>query len=146
MEKIFYKKTRPNAVVPKRASPGSAGYDLCACLESELGISPGATALVPTGISIELPSQHCVAYIFARSSLGTKKGIIPANCVGVIDSDYRGEIYVSLYNRSGQNFAVRHGDRIAQMVLSPVFTPELEAAEALGDTERGSGGFGSTGI
>jgi dUTP pyrophosphatase len=102
--------------------------------------------MISTGISIELPYDRYVAYIFARSSLATQKGIIPANCVGVIDSDYRGEILVCLYNRSDNDYIVSHGDRIAQLVISPVFTPNLVEVSDLEKTTRGSGGFGSSGI
>lgn len=130
---------------PYYASAGAACMDLHACLEQAVEIAPGATAVIPTGIAIALPDPGYVALIFARSGLGIKQGIAPANCVGVIDSDYRGEIQVGLHNSSAKAFTVQPGDRIAQMGIFPVFQAELEQADTLDDTDRGSGGFGSTG-
>lgn len=143
---IKIKRLRPEARLPRAGSPGSAGQDLCACLDRPVEIHPGQTVKIPTGIAIQLPSAGLAAFVYARSGLGTKHGIVPANCVGVIDSDYRGEIMVSLANHSDQNFAVSPGDRIAQLVVAPVLRPVWEETESLEDTQRGAGGFGSTGI
>lgn len=138
------KKLRENAVVPKRATEQSAGYDLCACIEEAVTIPSGETRLIPTGIAAALP-QGTAGLIYARSGLGIKHGIIPANAVGVIDSDYRGEIAVGLYNHSGEPYTIAPSDRIAQLVITPVLTPDIEETQQLGDTGRGAGGFGSTG-
>ncbi len=138
------KRLRENAIIPQRATPGSAGYDLCACLSAPEEILPGQTKMIPTGIAIALPEQTA-AFIYARSGLATKKGIAPANCVGVVDSDYRGEIMVSLFNHSGEAYTISPGERMAQMVIAPVLTPEVQEADELEDTVRGAGGFGSTG-
>lgn len=143
---LSIQKLRPDAQVPHAATPGSAGYDLHAALGGgELEIAPGKTVMIPTGLAAAVP-QGYGGFLFARSGLGIKHGIVPANCVGVIDSDYRGEIMVGLRNHSDVPFTVRSGDRIAQLVLLPVFTPEIVECESLDGTERGAGGFGSTGI
>lgn len=138
------KKLRESAVVPQNATAGSAGYDLCADTDSPIEIPPGETRMVPTGIAAQIPAGYA-GFVFARSGLGIKQGIVPANCVGVIDSDYRGEIMVGLRNHSAAAFTVSGGDRIAQMVLMPVATPEIALCEELSETQRGAGGFGSTG-
>lgn len=138
-------KLRENAVIPARATAGSAGMDLCACIDEPVNLMPGERAVFPTGIAIALPSADTVAYIYGRSGLGIKKGITLSNCVGVIDSDYRGEICVGLINLSRTAYTVQPGERIAQMVIAPVLIPEIEIAQQLDGTERGSGGFGSTG-
>ncbi len=130
---------------PYYASVGAAAMDLHACLEEPVTIPRGGRALIPTGIAIALPSPDYVALIFARSGLAVRHGIIPGNCVGVIDSDYRGEIRVGLYNSGDADFTVQPGDRIAQMAVVPVVQAELVQADALDETERGGGGFGSTG-
>ncbi len=144
--KLLIKKLRENAEVPKRQTPYSAGYDLCACLDQPLVIRSGEVAKIPTGISAEMEgSRDVVLLIYARSSLATKLGIAPANCVGVVDWDYRGEIIVALKNSGSADFTVSHGDRIAQLVITPVLTPEVELRGELSDTIRGAGGFGSTG-
>ena len=145
MSVLKVKKMRKDARVPERATAGSAGMDLYACIESAVTVEPHRIVLIPTGIAIELDSQEVVAYIFARSGLAIKHGIAPANCVGVIDSDYRGEVCVGLINQTDDSFTVMPGDRIAQMVISPVILPRIEVVDELGETERGSGGFGSTG-
>lgn len=145
MEKLFIKKLREDAVLPRRATEGSAGADLCACMDEPVVILPGTTEKIPTGIAIEMPSREMAALVFGRSGLGIKHGIAPANAVGLIDSDYRGEIIVGLHNSSRQEFTVRPGDRIAQLVIMPVLLPEIVLTEDLGQTERGEGGFGSTG-
>ena len=140
------KRMSENAVTPKRATEGSAGMDLYACLDKATVIEPNTTAVIPTGIAIELESPRWVAYIYARSGLAIKSGIAPANCVGVVDSDYRGEVCVGLMNHGDAPFTVSPGDRIAQMVIAPVELPDIVEVDDLGDTDRGAGGFGSTGI
>lgn len=139
------KKLRENAKVPARATAGSAGMDLYACIDEPQTLAPGKLLLIPTGIAIELPSAEYVAYIFARSGLGIKHGICLANGVGVVDSDYRGEVCVGLCNVSDEEYTINPFERVAQMVISPVsLMPTVEVSE-LSDTERGEGGFGSTG-
>ena len=130
---------------PYYASPGAAAMDLHACVDGEVTIPPRGRAVIPTGIAIALPDPGYVALIFARSGLGIKHGIAPANCVGVIDSDYRGEVKVGLQNSSEEPYTVRPGDRIAQLAVLPVFQAELVWTDNLDETDRGSGGFGSTG-
>jgi len=132
--------------VPTYATSGAAGADLYACIAQEVVLKPGESKAIPTGISIELPGPHVVALIFARSGLAAKNQISLTNAVGVIDSDYRGEIRVLLINHGQEEFIIHPGDRIAQIVFMPVFRPTFEIAEALSETERGEGGFGSTGI
>ncbi|MBE6765459.1 MAG: dUTP diphosphatase [Ruminococcaceae bacterium] len=139
------KKMREGAVIPSRATSGSAGMDLCACIDAPVTLEPLARAVIPSGIAIELPDSGCVAYICARSGLGIKHGITLSNSIGVIDSDYRGEIAVGLVNLSDKAYTIAPGERIAQMIISPVLLPVIEEVTDLGDTERGSGGFGSTG-
>ncbi len=138
-------KVSKNAKVPYRATSGSAGMDLCACIENDVVLKPGERALIKTGIAISLPSSEYVAFIFARSGLGIKHGITLSNGVGVIDSDYRGEIGVGLCNLGNEDYTIKNGERIAQMVVMKVQTPELSEVESLDFTERGTGGFGSTG-
>jgi len=144
MQKLPVKLLRPNAALPVQATTGSAGYDVSACLDSDITIEPGETVAIATGFAIAL-ELGWAAFIYARSGLGIKHGIIPANCVGVIDSDYRGEIIVGLKNTSGLPFTVRHGDRIAQMVITKYSLPTPISVESLPETGRGDGGFGSTG-
>ena len=143
--KLNFRKTDPQAKAPTRATSGSAGYDLYALLPEPLTVWPGERRAVGTGIAIALPSNELAAFLYARSGLASKHGIIPANCVGVVDSDYRGEILVTLSNLSDKPYQVEPFERIAQMVISPVFLPELEEVDSLDETERGEGGFGSTG-
>lgn len=140
------KKLNENAVIPTMATPGSAGMDLRACIDSDVIINPGERALISTGLAIALESNAYVAYIYARSGLAVKSGITLANCVGVIDSDYRGELKVGLVNISDKPFTVSNGERIAQLVISPVIVPEIAVVSELDETERAQGGFGSTGI
>ena len=130
---------------PSRATAGSAGLDLRACLDEPLTIAPRQLVCIPTGVAIALPGPEYVALVFARSGLGIKHGISLSNGVGVIDSDYRGEIMVGLTNLSHVPYTIHPGDRIAQLVVTPVVLPELERVEALDETGRGTGGFGSTG-
>ncbi len=139
------KKLNDNAVAPRAATGGSAGMDLYACLDSDVTIKSGQRALIPTGIAIALPDNSYVAYIYARSGLAIKNGITLSNCVGVVDSDYRGEVKVGLVNLSDTDYTVSPGDRIAQMVIAPVIIPQIEEADELDETERNAGGFGSTG-
>ena len=143
---IKVKKLNKNARLPYRATEGSAGADLFACLDNDVVLKPGERFLVPTGISIELNSIECGAFIFPRSSLSYKNGISLANCVGVVDSDYRGEVKVPLINHSDSDFIIHNDDRIAQLVILPVIIPSFKESDSLNSTERGSGGFGSTGI
>ena len=130
---------------PARATEGSAGLDLAACMDEPVTIAPRALVRIPTGIAIALPSPDYVALVFARSGLGIKHGVSLSNGVGVIDSDYRGEIAVGLTNLSDTPYTIQPGDRIAQLVVVPVARPELVWTEDLEDTGRGAGGFGSTG-
>lgn len=139
------KKMREGAIIPKRATEGSAGMDLCACITEPITLEPLGRAVIPSGIAIELPDNGCVAYICARSGLGIKHGITLSNSIGVIDSDYRGEIAVGLVNLSDKAYTLSPGERIAQMIISPVLIPVVQEVDELGDTVRGDGGFGSTG-
>lgn len=144
MSTIRVKKLRENAVLPTYGSEWAAGADLYACLEQEVTIEAGKTVFIPTGLSLEVP-QGCAGLIYARSSMGAKRGLAPANKVGVIDSDYRGEVMVALHNHGLADQTVAPGERIAQLLITPVLTPAYEEAEELSDTVRGQGGFGSTG-
>lgn len=145
METLKIRKVSENAIIPKRATGGSAGLDLCACIDAPITLQGGETALVPTGLAIELPSADYGAFIFARSGLAIKHGIGLLNSVGVIDSDYRGEIKVGLINQINEAYTIEPGERIAQMVIMPVSMMPVEEVDALGETDRGAGGFGSTG-
>lgn len=138
-------KKREGAVLPKRATPGSAGMDLCACIDAPLTLRPGDLAAVPTGIAIALPSPAYAAFLFGRSGLGVKHGVTLSNSVGVVDSDYRGEIRVGLCNVGKEPYTIQPGERIAQMVVMPVCLFPVEEVSSLDETERGEGGFGSTG-
>ena len=144
MEKIRIKRLREGAQIPTYGTEFSAGADLYACLEEAITIAPGETAKIPTGLAMELP-VGTAGLVFARSSLGTKKGLAPANKVGVIDSDYRGEVLVVLHNHSRETRQIAPGERVAQLLIVPVFTPGFVEAQELSDTHRGAGGFGSTG-
>lgn len=139
------KKVRENATIPVRATDGSAGMDLHAWLEQPLTVAPGERVRIPTGIAIGLPSADTVALIFARSGLAVKHGLTLSNCVGVIDSDYTGEIQVGLINQSDTAYTVQPNERIAQMVVMPVLLPTIVETDTLEETARGAGGFGSTG-
>lgn len=131
--------------LPRFATGGAACMDLCACMDESITLNAGERHLVPTGIAIALPSAEYVALVFARSGLGIKKGVCLSNGVGVIDSDYRGEIGVGLVNLGDAPYTVQPGDRIAQLMVVPVVQPTLTVVETLDETERGAGGFGSTG-
>ena len=139
------KKVRPGAIIPKRATSGSAGLDLCACTENEVVLKAGERTVIPTGIAIAIENNETAAFVYARSGLGIKHGISLSNGVGVIDSDYRGELRVALYNESDTDYVIHDGDRIAQLMVLPVVQPTLEFVDELDETERGAGGFGSTG-
>lgn len=141
---VSVKRLNPRAVIPAYGSPEAAGADLYACLEKDITIAPGESAWVPTGIAMEIP-KHCAGLIYARSGMACKRGLAPANKVGVIDSDYRGEIIVVLHNHSAESQTITHGERIAQLVITPVLTPGFREVDSLSDTQRGEGGFGSTG-
>lgn len=144
MEPIRVKKLDPKAVLPTYGSVEAAGADLYACLEENVTIDPGRTVFIPTGLALEVP-KGCAGLIYARSSMGTKRGLAPANKVGVIDSDYRGQVMVALHNHGSVAQTVAPGERIAQLLITPVFTPGFVETLDLSDTERGAGGFGSTG-
>ena len=141
---VNIKKIKPNATVPTYGSANAAGADLYACIDSDITIASGETILIPTGLSMELPEGYA-GLIYARSGLASKKGLAPANKVGVVDSDYRGEVMVALHNHSNKDAVIEPGERIAQLVITPYLMGIFTEVDALGDTERGSGGFGSTG-
>lgn len=138
-------KKNKNASIPKRATNGSAGMDLCACMEADITVNAGERRMIPTGIAIAMPSENMGAFIFARSGLATKHGITLVNSVGVVDSDYRGEIKVGVINLGKEAYTIKNGDRIAQLVFMPVLDVNLMEVDSLETTERGEGGFGSTG-
>ena len=143
--KLLFKKLKENAIIPKRATSGSAGLDLCACIDSPLEIKPGEIVKIPTGLATQYVGEEAVALlIYARSSLATKHGLTLANCVGVVDLDYRGEIIVAMINQGKESYTVSPDERIAQLVVTPVLMVETEEAEELSQTSRGEGGFGST--
>ena len=144
MECLQIKLLRPNAKLPERKTTGSVGFDLAACLDENIVIAPGETRMIGIGFAMALPPGYA-ALIYARSGLGIKHGMVPANCVGVIDPDYRGEVIVGLKNTSDEPFTVQDGDRVAQMVVSKCELPELIISENLEETPRGVCGFGSTG-
>ena len=144
MKNLHIKLLNENAKLPVRATDGSVGFDIAACIDEIVCIEPGETKMIGSGFAISLPTGYA-AFIYTRSSLGSKFGIVPANCVGVIDSDYRGEIRVVLRNFSTKPFIVKDGDRIAQMVITRCETPKLVICQELDETKRGDGGFGSTG-
>ena len=139
------KKVRENAKVPQRATGGSAGLDLCACIDAPITLNGGETALIPTGVAIALPSAEYGAFVFPRSGIAIKHGIGLLNSVGVIDSDYRGEIMVGVINQISESYTIEPGERIAQMVIMPVSTMPVIEVDELNETSRGAGGFGSTG-
>ncbi len=142
--KVRVKKLSPQAVLPQRGTIGAAGADLRALIDEPVTIQPGRTVLLPTGLAFEIPEGY-VGLVFARSSLGSKRGLAPANKVGVIDSDYRGEVMVALHNHSDAPQVVEPGERVAQLAIVPFLPAEYEEVEDLSDTARGEGGFGSTG-
>ena len=144
--KLKIKKLNENAVIPERATEYSAGADLFACIENPITIKKGETVKIPTGISAESEDKNIMLAVFARSGVASKFGISLANGVGIIDSDYRGEIAVPLINLGSSDFIVEKNMRIAQLVAIPVIFPEIVQTDSLSDTQRGSDGFGSTGI
>lgn len=139
------KKLDPRAKIPTRSTAGSAGMDLCALLDEPLTVAPGGRVTIPTGIAIRLPSPETVGLIFARSGLAVKHGLTLSNCVGVIDSDYRGEILVGLQNSGDADYVIQPADRIAQLMVVPVVQAQVKMVDQLDETQRGAGGFGSTG-
>ena len=141
---VAVKKLRPNARLPVYGSALAAGADLCACLEGPLTIAPGETAFVPTGLAMEIPAGYA-GLVFARSGLASKRGLAPANKVGVVDADYRGELLVALYNHGPSAQTIADGERVAQLVITPCLTAQFFETDDLSDTARGAGGFGSTG-
>ena len=144
MDKIKVKLLREGARIPTYGSAEAAGADQYACLEMPAVIGPGETVWIPTGIALEVP-KGCAGLVFARSSMGAKRDLAPANKVGVIDSDYRGEVNVVLHNHGSRVQRVEPGERVAQLLITPVYTPGFAQAQELTDTDRGTGGFGSTG-
>lgn len=144
MDAIRVKKLKKNAILPTYGSAEAAGADLYACLEESVIIQPGQTVFIPTGLAMEIP-KGCAGLIYARSGLACKRGLAPANKVGVIDSDYRGEFIIALHNHGTEPQTVCSGERVAQLVITPVLTPGFTEAEELTDTLRAGGGFGSTG-
>ena len=142
--RVRIRKINENAIIPTYGTEYSAGADLYALLDSKIEIKPHETVFVHTGISVEIPEGYC-GLVFARSSMGAKRGLAPANKVGVIDSDYRGEIMVTLHNHSEITQTVEPAERIAQLAIVPFLKAEFEVADELSDTTRGAGGFGSTG-
>lgn len=143
-QNVNIKKLNQNAIIPSYGTEYSAGADLYACLNEPVTINPGETAFIKTGLSIEIPAGYA-GLVYARSGLSCKQGLAPANKVGVIDADYRGEIMVALHNHSGEAKTVGCGDRIAQLVITPFLTANFIEADELSATVRGGGGFGSTG-
>ena len=141
---VKIKKLNENAIIPTYGTQYSAGADLYALIDGKVEIAPHETVFIHTGISVEIPEGYC-GLIFARSSMGAKRGLAPANKVGVIDSDYRGEIMVALHNHSENVATVEPGERVAQLAIVPFLKAEFEESNALSDTLRGAGGFGSTG-
>ena len=146
MAQVKIKKLDPNATIPTSGSAFAAGYDLYACLsgDGEVTIPAHHTVMVPTGIAVALP-EGTFGGVFARSGLASREGLRPANCVGVVDSDYRGELKVPMVNLGREAYTIQPGERVAQLCIAPVYTAAFVPAEELGDTQRGEGGFGSTG-
>ena len=141
---VRVKKLDARAELPVFGSEFAAGADLRACLDGDLTIAPGQTALIHTGLALEIPAGYA-GLVYARSGLASKRGLAPANKVGVIDADYRGEVMVALHNHAAESQTVGHGERIAQLVVAPFLAVDYEEADELTDTARGAGGFGSTG-
>lgn len=141
---VRIKKLKDNAIIPTQGSVAAAGHDAYACLDQDVEILPGKNVKIGTGIAVSIPEETCLG-IFARSGLATKEGLRPANCVGIVDADYRGEIIVAVYNDSMEVKTIHNGDRIAQLILLPNFKWNIEVVEDLDVTDRGAAGFGSTG-
>lgn len=144
MPEVLLKKLRPGAIIPSRGSSEAAGYDLYACIDTDTVILPGETKIIGTGLSAAIPDGWFGA-CFARSGLAAKEGLRPANCVGVVDSDYRGEFLIALHNDSSEPRTVKNGERIAQLVILPYLAVTFRETDELPQSARGSGGFGSTG-
>ena len=141
---VAVKKLNPRARLPHYGSEFAAGADLCACLDAPVSIAPGETVMIHTGLAMEIPVGFA-GLVYARSGLASKRGLAPANKVGVVDADYRGELMVALHNHSSQSQTVEDGERIAQLVITPFLTAQFMETDTLSDTARGAGGFGSTG-
>ena len=144
--KLYFQKTREGAQLPVRATQESAGADLCACLNEPVTIAPGETQMIPLGLKCQPDGGDMALLIFPRSGLSSKHGITLANAVGVVDTDYRGEWFVPLHNISDMPFTIEHGMRVAQLVAVPVYYPEILETLTVDETQRGEGGFGSSGV
>lgn len=143
--KVLDKRLGDTIPLPEHATSGSAGLDMRACLDEDLILAPGETTLIPTGLAIHIGDPGLAAVLLPRSGLGHKHGIVLGNLVGLIDSDYQGQVYVSCWNRGKESFTIKTGERIAQMVFVPVVQADFELVEEFDDSERGEGGFGHTG-
>ncbi|MCD7890909.1 MAG: dUTP diphosphatase [Ruminococcus sp.] len=144
--KLIFKKLKENAVIPSRATPQSAGLDICACIDEPVTLEAGEIKMIPTGIVSAVDESDVALLIYPRSGLSSKFGVTLANCVGVVDSDYRGEWFIPLINNGTKPFTVENGMRIAQLIPTRIIIPEIEVSESLTETDRGCGGFGSTRI
>ena len=142
---VRVKRLTATARLPEYGSAGAAGADLRADLTETVTVAPGETVMIPTGLAVEVPEGYA-AFVYARSGMASKRGLAPANKVGVIDSDYRGEVKVALHNHGNEAQEVAPGDRVAQLVIAPVVFADFAEADELDGTERGEGGFGSTGV
>ena len=143
---LTFQKLKENAIIPTRATNASAGLDICACLDEPVTLEAGDIKMIPVGLTAEPDCDDVALLIYPRSGLSTKFGVSLANCVGVVDSDYRGEWFIPLINHGKAPFTVEHGMRIAQLVPTKVLFPDIEVSETLSETDRGEGGFGSSGI
>ncbi len=144
--KLIFKKIDERAVIPSRATKYSAGLDICACLDAPVTLEPDEIKMIPTGLTAMTDCDDVAMLIYPRSGLSTRYGISLANCVGIVDSDYRGAWFIPLINHGKQHFTVEHGMRIAQLIPTKILFPEIEISDTLTETERGSGGFGSSGL
>jgi len=144
--KLIDKRLGKEFIMPNYATEGSAGLDLCACIDETLTINPSNTILISAGFAIHIADNSYAAMLLPRSGLGHKHGIVLGNLTGLIDSDYQGEIFVSCWNRGNTSFKINPGDRIAQMIIVPVVQPDFEFVDSFNETIRGSGGFGHTGV
>ena len=144
--KLIDKRLGNEFPIPQYATEGSAGLDLCACIDETLTINPGDTILISAGFAIHIADKSFAAMLLPRSGLGHKCGIVLGNLTGLIDSDYQGEIFVSCWNRGNTSFKINPGDRIAQMIIVPIVQPDFEFVDSFNETIRGSGGFGHTGV
>lgn len=144
--KLTFKKLSEKAIVPSRATQGSAGMDVCACLDEPVTLQSGEIKMIPTGLTAQTDCDDVAMLIYPRSGLSTKHGVSLANCVGVVDSDYRGEWFIPLINHGKEPFTVEHGMRIAQLIPTRILIPEVEVSDVLSETDRGEGGFGSSGF